>query len=90
MSLRLTKQQRTYQEHVLADCGLTEEFKPSATLVTMLAVTLVSERQAMARLTFQYAQERDKPLWKYIADRWRMWREGEKACAETKTPETTI
>jgi hypothetical protein len=69
MSLRLTKQQKAYQEQVLADCGLSEEFKPNSALVTMLAVTLVAERQAMARLTFQYAQERCKPISRILLER---------------------
>jgi hypothetical protein len=64
MKLRLTRNQKAYQEQVLAEHGFTLRFSPSAHLVNDLAVELNETRCELVRL-------RSRTLVQVVRDWWR-------------------
>jgi hypothetical protein len=69
MKLRLTKQQRAYQEQVLAGFDLADKFKPASNLVGCMAGHIQIIETECRRLELKLEAERRKSLWRCIVDR---------------------
>jgi len=67
MRLRLTRQQREYQEFALQTAFLREEFKPSSRLCGELADALALER---VEHKLQIDSLKSKSLWRIIRERY--------------------
>ena len=69
MALRLTKQQRAYQEEILAIHGLSM-FKPNSKLVEQLAGFATSLQQNRNDLFNALTAEKSKSLWRIFRERY--------------------
>lgn len=70
MGLRLTKQQRKYQEEVLAKNGLAATFNPSSVLVGDLAYALKIEQETCMSLSEKLTAEKSKSIWRIFRERY--------------------
>ena len=70
MKLRLTRQQRAYQEQVLEKHGLTNIFLPSSKLVDELASACEYERQKHSMLLDEIVELKSKSLWRIFRERY--------------------
>jgi hypothetical protein len=60
--LRLTKQQKAYQEAVLAEFNLQEQFRPATDLVRQLALTASIERHQRKELAEYFLAYRRRSI----------------------------
>ena len=74
MSLRLTKNQRAYQEEVLEANGMTGVFKPSSKLIGELAEeckkTRIRNNNLRDKLLSEIAAYKSKSLWRIFRERY--------------------
>jgi hypothetical protein len=68
--LRLTKQQRAWQEKMLADRGLQEEFKPSSQLADEIAMHFIALRNILLTADNELAAYKSKPILALMRERW--------------------
>jgi len=68
--LRLTKQQKSYQESVLLEYKIADIFKPSSNLVATLARAYLIERDANFGIAHQLDELKSKSLWRIFRERY--------------------
>jgi hypothetical protein len=71
VSLRLTKQQREYQEAVLIQHDLDNEFSPNSKLADLLAHRINDLKDALQLSYITLDRERSKSIWTRVKDMFR-------------------
>jgi hypothetical protein len=69
MSLRLTKQQREYQEGIIAGFAMGHLFKPCSNLAGYMAEHIRNCETRISMLNHELEAERNKSLWVRVRER---------------------
>lgn len=70
MKLRLTKNQRAYQEQVLAGFDLKDKFKPASNLVGCMAGHIQIIETELRRVEVKLIEQTKKSLWRIFRERY--------------------